>query len=102
MVSTFSRRWPSLRSVCQVLRVLSSDPVRMCSPDLDAHIEPEQVTELQHEEIKAKESAKRRKLAGLPEVDPDALPSTTVVKHMTLGFLRSCHLHGSGLASRSA
>ena len=38
------------------------------------------------EERKAEEAAKNRKKFGLPEIDPDSLPSTNLPKLMTFGF----------------
>lgn len=38
------------------------------------------------EDKKLDEAAKKRKKLGLPEVDPDSLPSTNLPKFMTFGF----------------
>ena len=44
----------------------------------------EQADEARKQELDEQEKAKKRKACGLPPIDPDALPSTTVAKHMTL------------------
>lgn len=44
----------------------------------------DEVNAIQKEEKEEQERAKRRKQCGLPEWDPEALPSTQCQKHMTL------------------
>ena len=43
----------------------------------------EEAEEKEEQEEEAKKRAKRRKQAGIPEIDMDALPSTTCGKNMT-------------------
>lgn len=50
----------------------------------------EELTEEQQAERAAKDQAKRRKAIGIPEVDPDSLPSSTAQKHMCLLRTQAC------------
>ena len=44
----------------------------------------------EEEEEEANEEQKKRRQVGIPAVDPDALPPSTVQKNLTLGS-KTCH-----------